>query len=400
MRIVYKRIATAAVALFSAVSLIGGCAKKEEPAAPVELKVWGAQEDQDLLSGMIDAFKTANSGKTYNISLGVVSEADAKTRLLEDPAQGADVFAYPNDQLYDLVNAGALYQITRNVSQLTTANGQSAIEAASVGADLYGYPMTADNGYFLYYDKSVLSADDVKNLDTILEKCSAAGKKMFMDVSNGWYIASFFLGAGGTLTVKDGKQVCDFNNANGVAAGEAIKAFTANPAFLTGDDAVLQGGIGDTIAAGVSGTWNQDTIKAALGDNYAAAKLPTFSVGGSQKQMGSFAGYKVIGINSQTKSPTDAMDLAEWLTNEANQLKRFDARGFGPSNIKAAASPQVLANPAIAALSAQGQYATGQKDVLGTYWAPAEAFGTAMENKDYSKPVQELLNEMVAQIQE
>lgn len=72
---------------------------------------------------------------------------------------------------------------------------------------LYGYPMTADNGYFLYYDKSVLSEEDVQTLDGILAKANEAGKKVFMDVSNGWYIASFFLGAGCTLGLdENGKR--------------------------------------------------------------------------------------------------------------------------------------------------------------------------------------------------
>ena len=138
----------------------------------------------------------------------------------------------------------------------------SSIEAATVDGKLYAYPSTADNGYFLYYDKSVLSEEDVKSLDKMLEVANAAGKKIFMDVSNGWYIASFFLGAGGKLGIVDGKQTCDFNNENGVKAGEAIKAFTAHPAFLTGDDAVLTGGIGTTIAAGVTGTWNAEIGRA------------------------------------------------------------------------------------------------------------------------------------------
>ena len=61
---------------------------------------------------------------------------------------------------------------------------------------LYAFPMTADNGYFMYYDSSVFSAEDVKSLDKMLEVAGTAGKKVFMDLSNGWYIASFFLGAG------------------------------------------------------------------------------------------------------------------------------------------------------------------------------------------------------------
>jgi arabinogalactan oligomer / maltooligosaccharide transport system substrate-binding protein len=364
----------------------------------VTLKLWGSQEDQAMLGTMIDSFKKAHPDKEYTITLGVVSEADAKTKYLEDPAAAADVFAFANDQLYDLVNAGGLYEVTRNKDAIIAANNPGSVEAATANGKLYAYPMTADNGYFMYYDKSVISAEDVKSLDAMLAAADKAGKKVFMDVSNGWYIASFFLGAGGKLTVKDGKQVCDFNNENGVKVGEAIKAFTAHKAFLTGDDAVLTGGFGDRIVAGVSGTWNAEAIKGKLGANFAAAKLPAFTLDGKQVQMGSFAGYKLVGVNSQTKAPVDAMDLAEWLTNEQNQAIRFKQRAMGPSNIKVASGEEIKANIPLAALAEQSKFATSQKDVLGSYWAPAEAFGTAMEAKDYSKSIKQLLDAMVQQI--
>jgi arabinogalactan oligomer/maltooligosaccharide transport system substrate-binding protein len=219
-----------------------------------------------------------------------------------------------------------------------------------------------------------------------------------MDVSNGWYIVSFFLGGGGSLSIgADGKQVCDFNNYPGV--GESMKNITASNAFLTGDDTVIVGGMGDTIAAAVSGTWNATAIQEKLGDNYAATKLPTFDVDGTPTQMSSFAGFKLIGVNSLSAFPAEAMDLADWLSNEENQLKRFYARQIGPSNLNAAANPDVLANVALSALAEQGEFAKSQNDVLGNFWTPAEAFGQAMENKDYSKSVQELLDDMVAQIQ-
>lgn len=405
-----KRVVSLILSTLMAVTLFAGCGggskqtsgDQKPPAGQKEkvtLKVWGSQEDQAMLTSMIDSFKKARTEKDYDISLGVVSEADAKTKYLEDPAAAADVFAFPNDQLYDLVNAGGLYEVTRNKDAIVKANSEGSVEAATANGKLYAYPMTADNGYFMYYDKSVISSEDAKTLDSMLAAADKAGKKVFMDVSNGWYIASFFLGAGGKLTIKDGKQVCDFNNEAGVKAGEAIKAFTAHKAFLTGDDAVLTGGFGDTIVAGVSGTWNADAIKGKLGNNFAAAKLPTFTLGGQQVQMGSFAGYKLVGVNSQTKSPVDAMDLAEWLTNEENQAIRFKQRAMGPSNVKVASSEDVKANIPLAALAEQSKYATSQKDVLGSYWTPAEAFGTAMEAKDYSKPIKAQLDAMVQQIQ-
>lgn len=392
-------------------ALVAGCGKKDnkdnnnsgngdKQKTKVTLKVWGAQEEQELLAEMIKSFKKAKPGKEYDISLGVVSEADAKTKVLEDPSAAADVFAFANDQIWDLYNADALYEITRNKDKVIAANTEGSIEAATIDGKLYAYPMTADNGYFLYYDKSVISDEDAKTLDGILAAADKAGKQVVMDVSNGWYIASFFLGAGCTLSVKDGKQVCDFNNDKGLKAAEAIKAFTAHKAFKTGDDPYITGGMGDTIAAAVSGTWNAEAIQQKLGDNFAATKLPTFTAGGEQIQMGSFAGYKLVGVNSQTKSPVDAMDFAEWITNEQNQLLRFQKRKIGPSNIKVAESDEVKKNVVLAALAEQSKFAVSQKDVLGSYWAPAEAFGLAMEAKDYSKSLQELLDEMVAQIQQ
>lgn len=368
-------------------------------AETVSLKVWGSQEDQAMLAEMVEAFKAANPDTEWDITFGVVGEPDAKAKYLEDPAAAADVFSFANDQLYDLLAADALYEVTRNKDEIVAANSAGAIEAASANGELYAYPMTADNGYFLYYDTSVLTEEDVQTLDGILAACGAAGKKMFMDVSNGWYIASFFLGAGCTLGLdENGKQTCDFNNEKGLAAAEAIQAFTANDAFLTGDDAILTGGMGDNIAAGVSGTWNADAIMEKLGDNYAATKLPTFTCNGEQVQMASFAGYKLVGVNTMSEHPVEAMMLAEWLTNEANQVKRFEARAMGPTNINAAASEAVQQNVALAALSLQSQFAVSQKDVLGNFWTPAEAFGTAMEAKDYSKDLQTMLDEMVAQI--
>lgn len=365
----------------------------------VTLKVWGPEKEQALLQEMVDAFKAKFTDKNYDISLGVVGEGDAQTKYSEDPAAAADVFMFENGQTNALVKAGALYEVTRNKDAIIAANSPGSIESASVDGSLYAYPMTADNGYFMYYDKSVISEDQAKSLDAMLAAADTAGKKIFFDVSNGWYIASFFLGAGCTMSLDgEDKQVIDFNNAKGVAAGEAIKAFAAHNAFLTGDDAILTGGMGDTIAAGVSGTWNAAAIKEKLGENFAATKLPEFTLGGKQAQLGSFAGYKLVGVNSLTKHPVDAMNLAEWLTNEENQLKRFNDREIGPSNIKVADSEAVKSNIPLAALALQSQFATPQNNVSGSYWNPAEAFGTAMEIKDYSSSIQELLDAMVEQI--
>ena len=396
----WRRSVALLLALLLPVLLFTGCDPEDGAIdkETVNLKVWGAQEDQAMLKTMVENFKKMHPMTNYNITFGVVGEKDTQTKIMEDPSAAADVFAFPDDQLRDLAGAGVLYEITLNKDALAKDHIEGAYKAATLNDKLYAYPMTADNGYFLYYDKSVLTADDVKTLDGLMNAAEAKGKKVLMDVSNGWYVASFFLSAGCELGIKDGKQTCNFNNENGVAAGEAVKAFCGHSAFITGEDAVLTGGIGNTIAAGISGTWTAEAIQQKLGSNYAATKLPTFTLNGKQVQLKSFAGYKLMGVNSATKHPKEAMMLAEYLTNEENQLLRFKTRAMGPSHKKAAASDEVKANVALAALAMQNEFGVSQAEVLNATWKPLEAFGTAMETKDNSKTVKQLLDTMVSQI--
>ena len=369
-----------------------------EPGAEKEtvtLKVWADQGELELTEKLCSDFAAAHPEKEYVFEFGAVGAVDGKSRYLEDPAAAADVFLFADDQLIDLVKADALYEVTRNTDAIVAANTAGSINAASYGGVLYGYPMTSDNGYFLYYDKSVFTEDDLATLDGILAAANAAGKQVHMDVSNGWYLASFFLGNGCTLTIEDGKQVMDFNNEKGLAAAEAIREFCNDPAFVTGDDSVLSGGIGDSIACGVSGTWVSTAIQEKLGENYGCCKLPTFTCAGKQVQMGSFLGCKIYGVNSQTAYPVDAMELAEFLTSEQSQLERYEELNYGPSNVNALASDAVSSNLALRALGEQSNYAVTQL-VLGGFWVPAEAFGAELEAHT-TADLQTLLDQLVEQ---
>ncbi len=372
-------------------------ASEAEP-EKVTLKVWADQGELALTEKLCNEFAAQHPEKEYTFAYGAVGAVDGKARYLEDPAAAADVFLFADDQLVDLVKADALYEVTRNTDAIIAANTPGSIRAASYDGTLYGYPMTSDNGYFLYYDKSVFTDDDLATLDGILAAANAAGKKVHMDISNGWYLASFFLGNGCTLTIEDGKQIIDFNNANGLAAAEAIRAFCNDPAFVTGDDSVLAGGIGDAIACGVSGTWMATAIQEKLGDNYGCCKLPTFTCSGEQVQMGSFLGCKIYGINSQTAYPVDAMELAEYLTSEQSQIERYKELNYGPSNVNALKEDSIASNQALQALSDQSAYAVSQM-VLGGFWTPAEAFGAELEAHS-TADLQTMLDQLVAQAQE
>ena len=156
----------------------------EEAAAPaasgdtIALRVWAAEEDQTLTNELIEQFKEANPDQTFDITVGVESEANAKDDILVDPTAAADVFAFASDQLIDLVDAGVL-QAVQDVDTVSSQNVAGAVEAATVDGTLYAYPMSADNGYFLYYDSNVVT--DPTNWDAILTDCAAAVQEAFGD---------------------------------------------------------------------------------------------------------------------------------------------------------------------------------------------------------------------------
>ena len=73
--------------------------------------------------------------------------------VLADLEGGADVFTFADDQLAALAAAGALDPL-EDPEEIRASNLPASVEAASVGDTLYAFPLTADNGYFLYYNKA------------------------------------------------------------------------------------------------------------------------------------------------------------------------------------------------------------------------------------------------------
>ncbi|MEN6418861.1 MAG: extracellular solute-binding protein, partial [Clostridiaceae bacterium] len=215
----------------------------------------------------------------------------------------------------------------------------------------------------------------------------------------------FFKGAGYTCSLGEDKTstLCDWNTAGGTDVAQAILDITGNPAFINLDDAAFVTGVQEgTIVAGVNGSWNASTIQTAWGDNYATAKLPTYTLKGAEVQMGSFDGYKLVGVNAYSANVGWAMRLAEWLTNEANQIYLYEATNGSavPSNVNAAASESVQSNPVVAALATQSQFASAQSlSVGGNYWTPTETLGNILAggNPD-GTPLQDLLDQTVAGI--
>lgn len=381
-----KKFLAMVLALTLALTLVGSCALAEN----VTLTIWvGDNNDIAWINGVIDAYKAAHPDNNYTIDVNIVSESDCKSTVLADPEAAADVFTFADDQFNDLYAAGALQEVLLNADAVIAANGgadSTVVQAASKDGVLYAYPATASNGYFMFYNKEYFTEEDVQSLDKMMEVAAAAGKKVGFPMADAWYLYSFFQGAGLEMHInEDGiTNSCNWNATDtpitGVQVAQAILDICANPGFTDANSDPFVAGVKDgSIIAGVSGTWNANVAAETWGDNYAACKLPTYTVNGEQVQMGSFAGFKLVGVNPFSENVGEAMMFAEFMTNYDNQLSRFAARSEGPSNVEAAASEEVMSNPAIAALAAQAAYADVQR-VADNYWSNAESLGKILVN--------------------
>ena len=348
-----------------------------------EIKIWVADNVVDFTNSELAKFQEAHpefAGYTYTVE--AVGEGDAAGNMITDVEAGADIYAFAQDQIARLVTAGALEVVEdSNAEAVKAENDAGAVGAATVGGTLYAYPLTSDNGYFLYYDKSVVK--DPSTLEGIIADCEAAGKNFYFEINSGWYQTAFFFGTGAELTYETDDQgnftKCNSTYASdkGVEALKKIAEVASSKSFQNGSSISNATNVG----AIVDGTWDAQAAKDLFGDNYACAKLPTFTCSnGETHQMSGFGGFKLLGVKPQEDDLKLAVcdALAAFLSSEEVQLDRYNAVGWGPSNLKAQQSDAVKSDEALSALAEQLQYTIPQGQYPGDYWSLATSLGDSV----------------------
>ena len=365
-------------------------------AGTYEITMWVSEKEsedgtQSVVKQMydqIDAFMAENPGIIIVANISGVTEADAGSQVVADVATAPDVYCFAQDQLARLVQAAALAAPGGDIAAIIkSTNDAGSVAAATVAGQLYAYPMTSDNGYYLYYDKSVIT--DPTSLEQIIADCEAAydAAQASGDASahtlfryaleNGWYTASFFFATGcvsnWTMNSEGAFNGINdtFNSEAGLVAMKGMQKLAHSRAYNSDADNFANA------AAIVTGIWNAGAAEAHFGDNLGVCKLPSFTVDGQSYQLGSFSGNKLMGVKPQTDSKKGAVLqlLAQYLTSEKCQLERFDMWQWGPSNLNAQSSEAVQANASLAALAAQNAHAVPQGQIHGSWWDFAAALG-------------------------
>ena len=360
-----------------------------EAAAPeaITLKVWGPAEDQADENSFLQVAcaKFAEAHPEYDITFvfEVCSEGDAGKMVTQDPSAAADVYAFANDQLGTLLQANAIARLGGDaLAQVQADNSETMVASVTSGEGVYGVPFTG-NTWFMYYDKSVYTEEDIKSLDAMMAKAPVA-----FPVTNTWYMPAFFFANGGTMfgDGTDGAAGITFGGEAGAAAttyvANALAAGTMiDDANGAGLDALRNG----TVSAMFSGTWDANGVAEALGENYAAAQLPCITIDGAEKQMMSFSGSKAYAANPNSANMKAATALAAWLGSAEMQELHFDLRDGGviPCATSLLANEKFATNPA--AVAQNDTIANTSKlqpsiPEMGNYWGNAESLGKALAN--------------------
>ena len=387
------KILSFVLVLVMALSCFIACGEKK-----MEITLWVSTTAgvKEFTEQQVAAFKALHPEYDFNIKIETVGEGDAAAEVLKDVATAPDMYCFAQDQISRLVQGGALAPLGVQATATVKAdNDAGSVGAATVGGTVYAYPLTADNGYYLYYDSSVVSDEQAKTLEGIIEACAAKGKKFGYNLTNAWIMAGFFfaqpVGGGDALCSstwtysEDGKNAIavndNFNSANGLIAMKAMNALANSGSWVDSAD-----NFGGT-AAIVTGIWNANAAEAEYGDNMKATKLPTYTVDGATYQMGSFSGYKLLGCKPQTDDTKAKIcaDLALYLTSGEAQLERYFEFQWGPSNLVAQADENVKENALLAALLKQNEYAVPQGVIHGDWWTEAAQLGTIAAKADQTE---------------
>lgn len=346
-----------------------------------DFTIWAPQEEQANLPKMIEAFKEEYP-EYADVKFGykVMSVDNSITELQKDNETAADVFLFPSGGITELTSAGLILPLNIQRSELEQLYTENAIDSVILDDKIYAIPVTL-NTFIMYYNAQFYTEDEVKSLNTMMDKDLGNGVKNFsITINDSWYLSTFFLTQENALTAPTRDTIsCTFNNAQGYKVGQYLLDLVKNPRFFAADGSgsdgnALQKG---TLAALCSGTWSAKDIESYLGNDYRAVPLPKVTIDGIEYDMANFGDYKAYGVNSATSDSKLATLVAKWLGNATCQTMRYETSGDAPT-VKALLNLQkVQSDKAVIAALEQEKVCTIQPKTskLTGYWDAVKAFG-------------------------
>lgn len=350
----------------------------------------------------------------YKVNIIESNDSKAQENVKKDPEKAADVFSLPHDQLGQLVESGVIQEIpddyAKEISEQAT---EQAIAGAQYNGKTYAFPFGIES-QVLFYNKSKLSADDVKNYETITTKATFGDTFKSM---NAYDTAPLFMSVGDTLFGENGETVDGTNWANevGVSVLKWIADQKNNSGFVntTAENTMSKFGDG-SVAAIETGPWDLSAAQEAVGkDNLGIAVYPKINIGGKDVQQKAFLSVKLFAVNqapagSDTDRIAASYKLASMLTSEESQENQFtyEGRNIIPSNKAVQKSDKVQSDElaqAVITMASSSDYTvvTPKLSQMTTFWTESAAllsdvYNGKIQSSEYLTKLQEFDADLAA----
>lgn len=298
-----------------------------------KIKLW---MDSDLIGAYSQIINDYQ--KLYphvKVTIEAKNSDQIKKEVARDPSQAADVFLMNNTQIGSMADNGLLYPLRDQREQKVKAEQTDyASTAVTYQKNIYGYP-TALETTLLYYDRSKLKKQDVKNWNNLIKQHNIIVN--FDKSGTSLIFAPLFFNESSYL---------DVNKFSGLVNGSKVLNWISsqknNPHVISLDNSTESRM--KQAAAVIASSRQYSSIKKILQNNLAVSFLPQLNIDNKTKLWKPFLIIKLWGVNQQTKYPKAAMSLANYLGNKDTELKLFKLKGLIPTNQSAQNDEKVMNN--------------------------------------------------------
>ena len=402
--------------------------------------IWVGTESEAFYKKVVEEYieqynASHDSEFPFKITVKGVDSSSAAEAVKNDAQAGPDIFTVPHDNLGKMLGENPILAAITDqelLAQIEADNpdGYKNVIKATIGGQerVVAVPYIGQ-ALVLYYDKTQISAEEVKSWEGIMAAAKKVNAKATFPMGNDCYNLSLFTlarkvdsrDASGNITATSTSvKLYEFDNAyndvngylNGVhftgddtmAVYKWAQRFFADPngGMLMGDD-----GIYTTITSGqaitlIGGAWKFNDVKSAWGDNLAVAELPEFTIteadaygsitAGTTFKSGSFADCKVLVINglaSEDHFPY-LQGIMKYMTSKEVQERSFVECQNLPAYKNAAAEFEAMQANTVEAQLAKMQVA------MGNYAIPQPfGFDTILNNYYYSRGADTIIQDII-----
>ena len=342
-----------------------------------ELTLWHSYGSGGGETGALNKVLAAVHTANPDLKVTVVEQpfADIFTKWQTDVLAGEetpDLFIAPNDNLYSQSAAGALADISSNLSGKLDGFSDTAVSGSQVGGKFYMVPESL-KAVALWYDKTAVTTAPATT-DALMAGVKDGSIKLGLHQDP--YFQFGWAGAfGGKLMDDTGKCIADQGGwADAYKYAADLKA--AGAKFYTDGNAMKQDFQTGKINAMVDGPWLTADLKTALGDKLAVAAMPAGPSGGKANPMTGTDGWY---INPNSPNLDLAVQFALAMVGTANEQVFTDDAGHVP-----AAPGVTISDPIVQGFADQAAngLARPQNAELNNYWGNfGNALNEVLDNK-------------------